>query len=231
MIKTIKEQSTVNTLVTNKLFVSDNIYFVNVQTVGESINSKHVVNGIEDKYNLELRPLLSKLSLDEILESNEEYDEIIKYFVCSIDNIEHMNEYNLYYSYWNNDLLFDENFKVIPLLKRYDYCGTCFRSDRVDIVKAKAILEQHPFVKYISDIKEVPYYNQNDRDDLQYLEVHIQPDIDSYNKVFLDLFSKDRLSYLNQHFIDYYGPTIDNNVLGLLDCIVSEKEDIDEEDD
>ena len=49
MIKTIKQQSIVNTLVTNRLFVSDNIYFVNVQTVGEPVNSKHVINGIEDK--------------------------------------------------------------------------------------------------------------------------------------------------------------------------------------
>ena len=115
--------------------------------------------------------------------------------------------------------LTDRNIITRPY--KFDYMGTLFHSDCLYLKKAVSVLKQHPWVKYISDIKEVPYYNQNEKDNKKYIEVTIYPDQDTYSKLWKDLLdSKTAFAgvRLKELIHDGYRPTEESNLLGLLQC-------------
>jgi hypothetical protein len=68
----------------------------------------------------------------------------------------------------------------------------------------------------------VPKWNQNDKGDLKYLAVIIYPGKQGINDLYAKL--KARYKYplmeLRQALPDYYEPTTENNILGLLDCVI-----------
>jgi hypothetical protein len=118
--------------------------------------------------------------------------------------------------------LLDTEGNPLPRPFSFDYIGTPFHSDCLDLDKAKLKLEQHPWVKEVMGPLWVPRWNQNDKGDLKYLSVIIYPDKQGINDLYTKL--KARYKYLlmelREALHDYYEPTSENNILGVLDCVI-----------
>lgn len=91
----------------------------------------------------------------------------------------------VYYFYYAGHVLFDNTGKAVPIPMTFDYIGTDFHSNAVEIEKAKEVLIKHPWVlnKEDLEIQRVPYYNA-DGNNHRYLQVTLLPDAKSYNKMY-----------------------------------------------
>ncbi len=148
-------------------------------------------------------------------------------FTNEVENLE-FDEKDIIFMFNAGHIIFDYKGDPIPTLHRFDYIGTPFSNDVLDLEKAIKILKKHPWVmnKDELEILEIPYYNQSE-DQTHYINVDILPDKETYKKLYKKTvkiggyFSVTLKDYLH----DGYCPTEDMNNLGLLECVIKKEED------
>lgn len=91
----------------------------------------------------------------------------------------------VYYFYYSGNLLFDTHGQIIPLVHAFDYIGTDFHSNRVDIDKAVKVLGEHPWVMNKDALHNmaVPYYSAHGHNH-RFISVKLLPDVETYRKMF-----------------------------------------------
>lgn len=137
-----------------------------------------------------------------------------------ITNLEYLTKDNIAIIYFGGHLLFDCKGDIVSVPYSFDYIGTPFHSDCIDLEKALPGLKAHPWITYISDIKEVEYYNQNEEGDKRYVCITIYPDQETYSELWEKCLAT-RTAFPSVRFKemlhDGYYPTEERNLLGLLE--------------
>ena len=146
-------------------------------------------------------------------------------------SIEEIDFNKIYYLYMDGHIIFDFDGKVVPYLHQFNYMGTPFHNECLNLKEAIKVLKNHPWVMNKNDLKieEIPYYNC-DKDRNEFIEVHIYPDKKTYNKLYerfiLNTFqesSEESSEFwsinLTNALHDGYRPDEEHNLLGLLECV------------
>ena len=163
--------------------------------------------------------------------SKMRFDKIWESAKFDFKSIEEIDFDNIYHLYTDGGVLFDVNGEVVPCLHEFNYIGTPFHNECLNLKKAIKVLKNHPWVMNKDDleIQEIPYYN-SDKNKNKFIEVHICPDKETYNKLYqgviLDTFKTDGNGYekywscrLEERLHDGHLPDKDYNLLGLLECV------------
>lgn len=146
----------------------------------------------------------------------------------SLEEVKELNPRHLFIWDRSNRLVFDLDGAIYVRPYYFDYVGTPFNSDVLDLEAAHKSLSNHPWCQEIGDIEKVPYYNQNEEDDLHVFDVVLRPDQRTYSQLWEKFSSDKKEKYpsvrLGEALHDGYCPTKERNFLGLLDFVVEEQE-------
>ena len=162
----------------------------------------------------------SKLHFTEIWEKHVKFE---------FKSIEEIDFDDIYYLYTEGHILFDINGDPVPTLNKFDYIGTPFHNECLNLRKAIEVLKNHPWVMNKKDleIKDIPWFNRDEQRS-KYIEVHIYPDKESYKKLYKKSLKKDKEFWscrMKDMLHDGYCPDKDHNLLGLLECVKPKEEE------
>jgi hypothetical protein len=186
------------------------------------INDKLKSRDVSNKFPHDcLRPLyiLNKTKFNAFRKNNHYCDiitnkEILTHVIPDEPELDKM-----VFPYESGHVLFTHDVTPIPYLHTFDYIGTSFHEEALDLNKAIKILKNHKDVKFVSEIKDIPYYNA-DEGKYKYIEVHICPSDDVYTKFYKECVKLDKKfchwsSNMKDRLHDGYAPDKKNNYLGL----------------
>lgn len=108
-------------------------------------------------------------------------------------------------------MMYNYQGKPIPYLHSFDYIGTPFNNETLDLNKAIKILKKHKAVKKVSEILDIDYYNVSGYRD-KYIRVDIFPSDEDYQMLYKKLKDKHNLQ---EALHDGFRPDKQNNYLGL----------------
>ncbi len=104
--------------------------------------------------------------------------------MLTLDIDQAVQEGRLYYFYHSGHMLFDANQEPVSLSHYFDYIGTDFNSDTIDLDKAVEVLKNHPWVLNKEElvIKDVPYNNDSVQN--KYISVKLKADVTSFKDMY-----------------------------------------------
>jgi len=216
-VRTYVQRHRVETLLLQKKFeVSQRKHFVNDKLKDVSINEKFT-----HKCNIYY---IKNKTLFEADRKKSDYFELVsnrKAVANWRDLPEKIEIERILFGYDSDHVLFDYQGRPVPVIMRFNYIGTPFDNEHLDLEKAIKILKKHPDVKTVSEPLDIESYNAT-RERNQYIRVEMFPRPEIYEKFYKQVTRKKKGKIpefwsirLNQMFHDKYGPDKKNNHLGL----------------
>jgi hypothetical protein len=104
------------------------------------------------------------------------------------------DDWEIVWFYHSGAVLKDKDFKFLPYVLKYDYCGTYFNNEDIDLNNDFIeFLKNHPWVVNKNEIKvkSIPYYNSSPERN-SYVTVKVYPDKETYNLMAQEAMAKDK---------------------------------------